>query len=112
MKRCRESCQAQSSGIQEIYDFCNLIGSFCKPYVFVESGTQRMPTVRTVKHLLLELTTRSVESGTYDVICQFCTVKGMVVESEVFKAQNCALSKLSLPMHSNALSGKTTGLGS
>ena len=28
-----------------------------------------------------------VESGTYDVICQFCTVKGMVVESEVLKAQ-------------------------
>ena len=47
----------------------------------------------------------SVESGTYDVICQFCTVnraiKGMV-ESEVLKAQNCALSKFSLPMHSNA----------
>ena len=38
---------------------------------------------------------------TYDVICQFCTVKGMVVESEVLKAQSCALSKLSLPMHSN-----------
>ena len=28
-------------------------------------------------------------------------VKGMVVESEVLKAQNCALSKLSLPVHSN-----------
>ena len=42
-----------------------------------------------------------VESGTYDVICQFCTVKGMVVESEVLKAQNYALSKFSLPMHSN-----------
>ena len=26
-----------------------------------------------------------VESGTYDVICQFCTVKTMVVESEVLK---------------------------
>ena len=25
----------------------------------------------------------------------------MVVESEVLKAQNCALSKFSLPMHSN-----------
>ena len=25
----------------------------------------------------------------------------MVVESEVLKAQNCALSKLSLPMHSD-----------
>ena len=62
-----------------------------------------MPTVRTAKpakHLLLESTTKSVESGTYDVICQFCTVKGMVVESEVLKAQSCALSKLSLPMHS------------
>ena len=33
-----------------------------------------------------------VESGTYDVICQFCTVKGMVVESEILKAQSCALS--------------------
>ena len=43
----------------------------------------------------------SVESGTYDVICRFCTVKGMVVESEVLKARNCALSKFSLPMHSN-----------
>ena len=60
-----------------------------------------MPTVRTAKHLLLESTTKSVESGTYDVICQFCTVKGMVVESEVLKAPCCALSKLSLPMHSN-----------
>ena len=62
-----------------------------------------MPTVRTAKHLLLESTTKSVESGTYDVICQFCTVKGMVVESEVLKAQSCALSKLSLPVHSNDL---------
>ena len=61
-----------------------------------------MPTVRTAKHLLLESTTKSVEFGTYDVICQFCTVKGMVVESEVLKAQSCALSKLSLPVHSNA----------
>ena len=60
-----------------------------------------MPTVRTAKHLLLESTTKSVESGTYDVICQFCTLKGMVVESDVLKAQSCALSKLSLPMHSN-----------
>ena len=57
-------------------------------------GHSGMPTVRTAKHLLLE-------SGPYDVICQFCTLKGMVVESEVLKAQNCALSKLSLPMHSN-----------
>ena len=64
-----------------------------------------MPTVRTAKHLLLESTTKSVESGTYDVICHFCTVKGMVVESEVLmKAQSCALSKLSLPMHSNGAS--------
>ena len=60
-----------------------------------------MPTVRTTKHLLLESTTKSVESGTYDVFCQFCTFKGMVVESEVLKAHSCALSKLSLPMHSN-----------
>ena len=60
-----------------------------------------MPTVRTAKHLLLEFMTKSVESGTFDVICQFCKVKGMVVESEVLKAQNSALSKLSLPMHSN-----------
>ena len=62
-----------------------------------------MPTVRTAKHLLLGSTTKSVESGTYDVICQFCTVKGMVVESEVLKAQSCALSKVSLPVHSNVL---------
>ena len=34
-----------------------------------------------------------VESGTNDVICQFCTVKGMVVESEILKALCCALSK-------------------
>ena len=61
-----------------------------------------MPTVRTAKHLLLESTTKSAESGIYDVICQFCTVKGMVVESEVLKAQSCALSKVGLPMHSNA----------
>ena len=58
-----------------------------------------MPTVRTAKHLLLESTTKS---GTREVFCQFCTVKGMVVESEVLKAQSCALSKLSLPVHSNA----------
>ena len=68
-----------------------------------------MPTVRTAKHLLLESTTKSVESGTYDVICQFCTVKGMVVESEVLKAQSCALSKLSLPVHSNDGSKKSNG---
>ena len=84
------------------YDFCNLIGSFCKTDVFVESGTKRHADSRTAKHLLPESTTKSVESGTNDVICQFCTVKGMVVESEVLKAQNCALSKFSLPMHSNA----------
>ena len=60
-----------------------------------------MPKVRTAKHLLLESTTKSVEPGTFDVICQFCTVKGMVVESEVLKAQSCALSKLRLPVHSN-----------
>ena len=60
-----------------------------------------MPTVRTAMHLLLESTTKSVKSGIYDVICQFSTIKGMVVESEVLKAQCCALSKLSLPMHSN-----------
>ena len=60
-----------------------------------------MPTVRTAMQLLLESTTKSVESATHDVICQFCTVKGMVAESEVLKAQSCALSKLSLPVHSN-----------
>ena len=60
-----------------------------------------MATVHTAKHLLLESTTKSVESGTYDVICQFCTVEGMVVESEVLNAPCCALSKLSLPRHSN-----------
>ena len=60
-----------------------------------------MPTVRTAKHLLLESTTKSVASGTYDVICQFCTVDGMVVQSELLKAQSCALSKLSLLMYSN-----------
>ena len=63
-----------------------------------------MPTVPTAKLLLLKSTTKSVESGTYDVICQFCTVKDMVVESEVLKAQNCALSKFSLPVHSNVSS--------
>ena len=60
-----------------------------------------MPTVHTAEHLLLESTTKSVESGTYDVFRQLCTVKGKVVESEVLKAPCCALSKLSLPMHSN-----------
>ena len=60
-----------------------------------------MPTVRTAKHLLLESTTKSVQSGTYDVICHFCTVKGMVVESEILKAQSCALSKKGLHVHSN-----------
>ena len=77
----------------QLPDFCNLIGSFRKTYVFVESGTPLQPTVRTAKHLLLESTTKSVESGTNDVICQFCTVKGMVVESEILKALCCALSK-------------------
>ena len=53
-----------------------------------------MPTVRTAKHLLLESTTKSVESGTNDVIYQFCTVKAMVVESEmILNALCCALSK-------------------
>ena len=61
-----------------------------------------MPTVRTANHLLLESTTKSVESGTYDVICHFYTIKGMVVESEV---SSCALSKLSLSMHSNETVG-------
>ena len=31
----------------------------------------------------------------------YMPVKGMVVESEVLKAQNCALSKFSLPVHCN-----------
>ena len=52
-----------------------------------------MPTVRTAKHMLLESTTKSVEPGTYDVIRQICTVNSMVVESEILKAQSCALSK-------------------
>ena len=59
----------------------------------VESGTR--------KFSCLSVECLSVESGTYDVICQFCTVWGMVVESEVLKARNCALSKFSLPMHSS-----------
>ena len=59
----------------------------------VESGTR--------KFSCLSVEGLSVESGTYDVICQFCTVISMVVESEVLKAQNCPLSKISLPMHSN-----------
>ena len=63
----------------------------------VESGTR--------KFRCLSVECLFVESGIYDVICQFCTVKGMVVESEVLKAQSCALSKLSLPVHSNAYSG-------
>ena len=71
-----------------------------------------MPTVATAKHLLLESTTKSVESGTYDVICQFSTVRGMVVESEVLKAQNCALSKFSLPMHSNDIKSSDIALPS
>ena len=67
----------------------------------MESGTQRHADSRTAKHLLPESTTKCVEFGTYDVICQFCTVKGVIVESEVLKAQNCAFSKFSFPMHSN-----------
>ena len=45
----------------------------------VESGTR--------KFRCLSVECLFVESGTYDVICQFCTVKGMVVESEILKAQ-------------------------
>ena len=67
-----------------------------------DSTTPTLPTVITVHRqaillLVVESGTRKfrclsmenlfVESGTYDVICQFCTVKGMVVESEVLKAQ-------------------------
>ena len=63
----------------------------------VESGTR--------KFRCLSVECLFVESGTYDVICQFCTVKGMVVETEVLKAQSCALSKLNLPVHSNAQAG-------
>ena len=63
------------------------MGSFCKTYVLWNPGQSGMPTVRTAKHLLLESTTKSVESATYDVICQFGTVKGMVVESEVFSTK-------------------------
>ena len=43
----------------------------------VESGTR--------KFTCLSVECLSVESGTYYVICQFCMVKGMVVESEVLK---------------------------
>ena len=50
----------------------------------VESGTR--------KFRCLSVECLFVESGIYDVICQFCTVKGMVVESEILKAQSCALS--------------------
>ena len=74
----------------------------------MEFGTQRHADSRTAKHLLPESTTKSVESGTYDVICQFCTFKGMVAESVALKAQNCALSKFSLPMHSNDALPTTT----
>ena len=45
----------------------------------VESGTR--------KFRCLSVECLFVESGSYDVICQFCTVKGMVVESEVLKTQ-------------------------
>ena len=53
--------------------------------LFVESGTR--------KFRCLSVECLFVESGTNDVICQFCTVKGMVVESEILKALCCALSK-------------------
>ena len=66
---------------------------FAKLTFLWNPGHRCMPTVRTAKHLLLESTTKSVESGTNDVICHFCTVKGMVVESEILKALCCALSK-------------------
>ena len=66
---------------------------FAKLTFLWNPGLRCMPTARTAKHLLLESTTKSVESGTNDVICQFCTVKGMVVESEILKALCCALSK-------------------
>ena len=59
----------------------------------VESGTR--------KFRCFSVECLSVESGTYDVICQCCTVKGMVVKSEILKAPNCALSKVSLPLHFN-----------
>ena len=57
--------------------------------------------IRDTKILCLSVEGLSVESGTYDENCQLCTVKCMVVESEELKAQNCALSKFRLPMHSN-----------
>ena len=44
-----------------------------------------------------------MESEAYDLICQICMVEGMVGESEVLKAQNCALIKFCLPMHSNVV---------
>ena len=74
---------------------------FAKHTFLWNPGQSGMPTVRTAKHSLVECTTKSVESRTYNVDCQFCTVKGMVLESEVLKTQSCPLSKLSLPMHSN-----------
>ena len=53
--------------------------------IFVESGTR--------KFRCLSVECLFVESGTNDVICQFCTDKGMVVEPEILKALCCALSK-------------------
>ena len=76
----------------------------------VESRTRKlsgMPNVCTPKHLLLE-SSKSMKSGTHEVICQFCNVKGMVVESEVLKAQNCALNEFSLPMNSKVFWKQTT----
>ena len=52
--------------------------------LFVESGTR--------KFRCLSVECLFVESGTNDVNCQFCTVRGMVVESEILKALCCALS--------------------
>ena len=58
---------------------------FAKLTFLWNPGRSGMPTVRKAKHLFMESTTISMESGTYDVICLFCTVKGMVVESEHWK---------------------------
>ena len=42
---------------------------------------------RTQKFRCLSVECLFVESETYYVVCQFCTVKGMIVESEVLKSQ-------------------------
>ena len=66
--------------------FANVFGTLITVHrqailmVVVESGTR--------KFRCLSVECLFVESGTYDVICQFRTFKGLVVESEVLKAQS------------------------